>query len=63
MRVRSRGSVRFVAFLTVLVGLGSWFAPGAAAKFGVLLSLSSSKPQVGQAVQVVIRTGPTGSGV
>ncbi len=54
-------SVRLTAFLTALAGIGFWLAPGAAAKFSVALSLSSSKPQVGQAVQVAIRTGSTGS--
>lgn len=46
MRVWCRSSVRFAAFLTALAGVGFWLAPGAAAKFSVLLSLSSSKPQV-----------------
>jgi hypothetical protein len=63
MRVWCRNTGRFAAFLAAVAGLGFWLAPGALAKFSMLLSLSSSKPQVGRPVHVLIRTGPVGSGV
>ncbi|HKO26387.1 MAG TPA: hypothetical protein VJU80_02940 [Solirubrobacteraceae bacterium] len=59
----SRGSgVRFATLLAILVGLSLWLALGAAAKFGLRLSVSQSHPHVGQPVSVLIRTGPVGTG-
>jgi hypothetical protein len=58
----SRGSgVRFAILLTMLVGLSLWLALGAAAKFGLRLSVSQSQPHTGQPVSVLIRTGPVGT--
>jgi hypothetical protein len=48
--------------LALVAGLSSWLALGAAAKFGVRLLLSPSQPRVGQAVSILIRTGPVGTG-
>ena len=44
----------------MLAGLAIWLVPAAAAKFMVSLSVSSSQPRPGDAVQVVIRTGSNG---
>jgi hypothetical protein len=54
--------VRFAVVVFALTGLAFWLAAGAAAKFHVALSVSSSHPRVGMAVKVVIRTGDTGKG-
>jgi hypothetical protein len=54
--------VRFAVVVFALAGLAFWLAAGAAAKFPVGLSVSSSDPRVGVAVGVVIRTGDTGRG-
>jgi hypothetical protein len=59
----SRGSgVRFAILSAILAGLTLWLAVGAAAKFGVRLSVSPSQPRIGQPVSVLIRTGPIGTG-
>jgi hypothetical protein len=59
----SRGSsVRFAIALALLLGLAAWFALGAAAKFELRLSVSQTRPHVGQPISVVIRTGPVGAG-
>lgn len=54
--------MRFAALVVALAGFAFSLAPGAAAKFDVVLSVSSSHPRFGAAVKVVIRTGDTGTG-
>jgi hypothetical protein len=54
--------VRFATLSAILVALSLWLAVGAAAKFGVRLSVSPSQPRIGQRVSVLIRTGPVGTG-
>lgn len=59
----SHGSgVRCAVLSTVLVGLSLWLAVGAAAKYGLRLSVSQSHPHTGDPVSVLIRTGPVGTG-
>lgn len=59
----SRGSgMRSASLLAILVGLSLWFAHGAAAKFGLHVSVSQPQPHVGEQVSVLIRTGPVGTG-
>lgn len=58
----SRSGTRCVTLVAVLVALSLWLALDAAAKFKVLLSISTSQPRVGQVVSVLLRTGPVGSG-
>jgi hypothetical protein len=59
----SRGSgMRFATLLATLVGLSLWLALGAAAKFGLQLSVSQSHAHIGQPISALIRTGPVGTG-
>lgn len=59
----SRGNrVRFAIVLAILVGVSSFVASDAAAKFGLHLSVSQALPRIGQPVSVLIRTGPVGTG-
>src|SRR5689334_6210063 len=59
----SRGSrVRFATVLAILVGVSSFAASDAAAKFGLHLSVSRKQPGIGQPVSVLIRTRPVGAG-
>ena len=62
MRESRRRGIRFVTLLAVFVALSLSLALDAAAKFRVLLSMSTSQPRVGQVVSVRLRTGPIGSG-
>lgn len=62
MLVLRGSSVRFAIAFAILLGLSLWLALGASAKFGLRLSLSPSRPSVGQPVSVLIRTGPVGTG-
>lgn len=60
VRVWSKSGVRFTTLVAMLAGLAIWLVPAATAKFMVSLSVSSSQPRIGDAVQVVIRTGSNG---
>lgn len=62
MLVTRGSSVRFAIALAILLGLSLWLPLGAAAKFGLRLSVSQSQPRVGQPVSLLIRTGPVGTG-
>jgi hypothetical protein len=58
----SRGNgLRFGIAFAILLG-SLWFALGAAAKDGLRLSISQSRPDVGEPVSATIRTGPVGTG-
>jgi hypothetical protein len=57
MRFRCKRAVRFLATLALVAAVAAWLALGAAAKFGVKLSVSESQPRVSQAVSILLSTG------
>jgi hypothetical protein len=62
MLVSRRTGLRFATVSAVLLGLSLWSVGGAAAKFGVRVSVSPSQPRIARPVSVLIRTGPVGTG-